>query len=934
MRRLALCALAMGCAPAARIPPPAPVPARVAPASAPEAPRPVPPAPRPGAEAAWRAGWMPLHATGVPEFAAAHPHDDGRGVLIAILDSGLDPAVPGLALLPDGRPKLLDLRDFSGEGRIPLAPVARRDDALRIGDRVLLGASRVTARAAEPFWGGTLAEVRLGPAPGGDLNGNGSATDTLAVLVARGPTGWLLFVDRHGDGSLADDVPVRDFAVAREWFGWHAADRAPTHGIAANIGDSAGTPVLDLFFDTSSHGTHVAGIAAGHALYGIPGFDGVAPGATLLGLKVANNADGGITVPGSMLAALAHAVAVARERRMPLVVNLSFGVGNEEEGAAVMDALVDSVLGANPDVVMTIAASNDGPGLSTLGLPGSATRALSVGATQPLVFTGLPPDDPTPDPVAYFSSRGGELRGPDLVAPGLAWSSVPAFDAGNEQQGGTSMAAPHAAGLAARLLSHLRRTGRWVPAATVLQALRIAARPIPGATVADQGHGVPDLPTAAAWLAAHERVPVIIASAGARNGRAAFLLEGEGTVAEVVLRRSDAAEPVSVRVAVDADWLVLEGPDVRMVDATGTVVRLRRRAAGGAGEGPGVREAAVRVTHATDEGLGTLLLLPVVHRTPLPPRGGGSVSVSARPGAVARVPFLADSGLGLRVRVGTAAPDQLAIAALHEPGGQPFRDGQVNAAGHRDGAALFEVDAEDVEAGTWELAVVAPPTAATEATVTVTAAPVRLGAAVVGDSFEVRATSVVTEAREVRLRAALTGAGFERAVGGRDATPVRVVVPVPAWATRVTVDTRMPRAAWPGFTDFGVTLRQPDGVLVEASPLTYAAGRLRAELPEALRGDSLVLVLAPAPARTGAGEWTLDVTLRFAADRPWALDGGGTPRQTLAPGASRRVRFPHAGWPLDLGGALRPLVTVVALEGDDAVWTRELMIRGAGGPTR
>jgi len=38
---------------------------------------------------------MPLAPTGVTTFAAQHPTFDGRGVLIAILDSGIDPTIPG-----------------------------------------------------------------------------------------------------------------------------------------------------------------------------------------------------------------------------------------------------------------------------------------------------------------------------------------------------------------------------------------------------------------------------------------------------------------------------------------------------------------------------------------------------------------------------------------------------------------------------------------------------------------------------------------------------------------------------------------------------------------------------------------------------------------------------------------------------------------------
>lgn len=934
MRRLAGLAFLVACAPGT---PPAPTPAPVAITAAPIERAPVAdvaPDRRPAAEAAWRAGWMPLHPTRVPAFTAQHPEHDGRGVLIAILDSGIDPAVPGLQQLPSGRPKLVDLRDFSGEGRIALAPVTRRDDQYLVAGHLLGGASRVAALTAGPVWGGVIAEVDLGAAPAADLDRDGVVGDTLPVLVARGTSGWVVFVDRHGDGSVADDAPVHDFRVAREWFGWSPRGEAPRLGVAVNLAEVDGRPELDLYFDTSGHGTHVAGIAAGHNIFDVPGFDGVAPGAMLLGLKIANNADGGVTVPGSIRDALAHAIAVAEERQLPLVVNLSFGVGNEEEGSAVIDVLVDSILRAHPSVVMTVAASNDGPGLSTLGFPGSASEILSVGATQPLVFTGLDPEDPTPDPIAYFSSRGAEFAGPDLVTPGTAWSTTPAFKLGDEQSSGTSMAAPHAAGLAARLVGMLHATGRVVRRATVAQALRVSARPIAGASVLDQGVGVPDLAAAAQWLEANEIVPVLQASHGGRRGRAAVLIDapdGRGR-GEVTIRRVDGTDPLPVRLRLDAPWARIEGPATRVADAAGFTVQVR--VTPDSALRAGIRIGAMIVEHADDEGLGPLLVIPVTVRQALPAAGGGSAVVSASAGSAGRVPFLADTGLGLRVEVATMAPDQLAIAALHEPGGQPFRDGSVTAAGFRDGAALFEVDAGDVVDGMYEVIVVAPPTGAATARVSVVRSPVRLGAALVADSLEIHASSVDAGPLEVRLRTALTGAAAQFSASGDGREVVRVAVPVPAWAARMAVDATMPREAWPTFTDFAVTVRERNGRLLEAAPLNYAFGRLTTPVPEPVRGDTVVIHLRPAPARDHTDRpWRLDLLVRFSADRPWALDDGGTSRASLAAGATRRVRFPLASWPLAIPSGFLPLVTVVALEGDDAVWTRELPLRGAGGPT-
>src|SRR5262249_55315425 len=180
--------------------------------------------------------------------------------------------------------------------------------------------------------------------------------------------------------------PVHDFLQGYQTLGWARRGRPAPVALAANFGDNPSVPSLDLFVDTGNHGTFVAGVAAAHDLYGVTGFDGVAPGAQLLGLKIANNAQGGISVTGSMLRALDYAVRFAERRRLPLVLNMSFGVGNEIKGQARIDRLVDSVLAAHPDLVFCVSAGNDGPGLSTMGFPGSAERVLTVGATIPGAF--------------------------------------------------------------------------------------------------------------------------------------------------------------------------------------------------------------------------------------------------------------------------------------------------------------------------------------------------------------------------------------------------------------------------------------------------------------------------------------------------------------------------------------------------------------------
>ncbi len=601
----------------------------------------------PPAEAFHR-GLMPLSTTGVLRFAAAHPTWDGRGVLIAILDSGIDPGIAGLLTTSSGLPKIIDLRDFSGEGRIALSPATRRGDTLIVGGQRLLGASRVAAvSGSSTIWGGALLEVPLGVAPQADVNGNGIVGDTLPVVVVKGADGWQLFADTQGDGTLADDHPVRDYAVAREFFGWHHGNAAPPIDMAVNVSDSAGAPRLDLFFDTESHGSHVTGIATGHDIYGVSGFDGVAPGAQVIGAKIANDAAGGVTVTGSMLEALDYAIRFAEARRMPLVVNLSFGVGNEIEGTARIDRLIDSVLERHPDVVMSVAASNDGPGLSTIGFPASASRVLAVGAVVPLVFTGSPPDDTTPPPLASFSSRGGELAAPDLVAPGVAYSTVPAFATGNEQDEGTSMAAPEVTGLAARLESALKAGGRTVPAALVAQALRIGSHLLPSGGVVDEGAGLPDLTAAWSWLATAGAVPRLAVDVGPIHGRGGvYLTSGPGGTldATVGVRRLDSSAPLTVRLERSAAWIAV--PDSVVVRDGAATFHVQVAAP----DSGAVESGAIRI-FAPDRALGALAIIPVTVRSPVDlSHGAAEHRAVLGPGQVAGRSFPPTAGAACRSR--------------------------------------------------------------------------------------------------------------------------------------------------------------------------------------------------------------------------------------------------------------------------------------------
>lgn len=881
---------------------------------------------------------MDLSAAAVDRFASAHPSWDGRGVLIAILDSGIDPGIPGLGVGADSAQKILDLRDFSGEGRTRLTPMVRRGDTLILGTHRILGAAAIASRAgATPIWGGLVIESALGRAPAADLNGNGSIDDSLLVVVAHTPSGWALYADTRGAGTLSDEPPVHDYAVAHEYFGWHPVGRdgrtllpSPVN-LAVNFTDSAATPLLDLFFDTSSHGTHVSGIAAGHDLYGVAGFDGIAPGARLIGLKIADDAHGAVSTTGSIVRALSYAIAFAQDRGMPLVVNLSFGVGNEVEGTARIDAMIDSILAAHPGVVMMVAAGNDGPGLSTLGFPGSAGRIVSVGATLPLTFMGAPPGYHGTDPVASFSSRGGEHAGPDLVAPGAAYSSVPNYAVGDEQEEGTSMAAPYVSGLAARLISALLATRHTVPGYVVTQALRSTAAPIADDFATDEGAGVPNLVSAWQWLSATGSVTEIGVDVGAVRGRGGiFLTAGSGALGErVTLHVLAGPDVASVTLQPSAAWIHVPETVAIVHGAGDFTVQVPAEAVAQSG----ALDGAIRVLGA-DAAAGPLALIPVTVRTPLSP-ASRTVTVTAPAGGVARVFVPADSGLGLQADIATVQVTDRANVSLHEPGGMPFRDGATAVAASGDGAASFDIAANDVVTGLYELDVIAGPIVPVTARVTTRISPLRLGIKITRDSLVATAANVGHTALNVRLRSGLLGAARVLRVTGTGSTPVRITLPVPAWANHLNVDTRMVPLAWSRFTDFGVSFLDRRGHEFDAHPINYAFSRAAEDVPDSVRGDSLVILLTPGFADPNDhASWALDVDVRYYVEKPYSLDAGGSPVRPVAAGAIRRAAFGRAALPIAIPAEFLPLVTVVALEGEDHIWARELILAEPSGTPR
>ncbi|RUP47401.1 hypothetical protein BC936DRAFT_145776 [Jimgerdemannia flammicorona] len=436
-------------------------------------------------------GLLPKEDTEAAAFLKKHPEFDGRGTVIAILDTGIDPGAAGLQVTTDGKPKIIDIVDCTGSGDVVTTTIAK-PVVKDVGDEAdLLTLQGLSGRTliVNASWANPSGEYRLGVKPAYhlfperlvarlkqerrekfELEHHRHYTSAASALAA-----W----DRaHASSSTApaEELQVRAdlearVGVLKDWMKsyddpgmifdcvvFHDGQHWRAVVDVEETGDLREQPTLtdyrtelkyhrfgkedlldfsvNIYDDgdllsivtmANCHGTHVSGITAAN-FPDEPVLNGIAPGAQLVSLKIGDNR----LVSMETGISLTRAASALAAHRCDLA-NMSYGEasGNPTSGYFI-EQLAREAVGKHGCVFVT-SASNDGPTLSSIGAPaGMWAGLITVGAyvkhSQMQAEYALL--DAVPENPFTWSSRGPTVDGypgVDIFAPGSAITSVPLY---------------------------------------------------------------------------------------------------------------------------------------------------------------------------------------------------------------------------------------------------------------------------------------------------------------------------------------------------------------------------------------------------------------------------------------------------------------------------------------------------------------------------
>ena len=335
-----------------------------------------------------------------------------------------------------------------------------------------------------------------------------------SVPLVQAPTAWAAGGDGQGtviaviDTGVDRNHPFLHGKVVEEACYVRGADGAGgagecPNGLDSQLGLGSAQPC-----PSCTHGTHVAGIAAGNG--GPPAnvaFSGVAPGARLMAIRISSAA--GPASASDVLAGLER-VYLLRHTYNFAAVNMSLGVpgfGRVTTCDDLLPAMTTIIQNLKAAGIATVIASGNDGFANAVSFPACIGAAVSVASS----------DDGSSgvmlDTVSYFSNVAPFVS---LLAPGqwITSSVLPGGDYGAGR--GTSMAAPHVAaalaimkqvapaGSVTQFVDALRSTGVATVDAPSIERPDAQGTTVPRIRIADALAALPTVRFAAATFSVPE----------------------------------------------------------------------------------------------------------------------------------------------------------------------------------------------------------------------------------------------------------------------------------------------------------------------------------------------------------------------------------------------------------------------------------------------
>ena len=220
--------------------------------------------------------YMPMQDTNSDDFTAANPTWDGRGVTIGIVDTGIDLDHPSLNVTSTGEAKIIDWVTGTLPGELSGDPtwldmsaeVNVSGGSFTVGTTTYSG---VAADGSYRFGVFNERDPRLGGELGSDVNRDGNpagSNGTFAVLWRTSDN--QVFVDANADRSFAGEAGMTDYKVNRDkrYFGTDNPATAIKEAMPFVVQTDGKNKLVNIGIVSGAHGSHVAGIAAGNALFG------------------------------------------------------------------------------------------------------------------------------------------------------------------------------------------------------------------------------------------------------------------------------------------------------------------------------------------------------------------------------------------------------------------------------------------------------------------------------------------------------------------------------------------------------------------------------------------------------------------------------------------------------------------------------------------